>query len=388
MQNTNYSRVLVLFFMFNLIFVPLNGQDFVEKITNFFEFPVGKVKDSTSYQNKMVLAPVAIYEPSTSLGLGLGIKYLFKPGQAGPTTRTSNIPASIIYTLNNQFIVASGYTVFFNEETYLLKGNAEYAKFPLNYYGIGNLSTEDDTREISYSRFLLEPLLLRQVAKSFFVGGGLRYNTFRGVELYEAENDLPAGTSLQEELGSTSMGLELAATLDSRDNVLNATEGIFAELTHGFYDDILGGTHEFMLTRFNFRGYFKLWDTRPDVLAIELDTRRAWGGAPPLDLPTLGGEELLRGFQEGRFRDNSSFFTQVEYRWQAMELIGFTFFGGLGDVASTFSDLRIDQLKYSVGAGLRLKIVPSENLNVRFDYALGLGPFKDQNFYLGIAESF
>lgn len=366
----------------------LSGQAFVENITKFFEFPIGRAADSSDYQNKMVIAPVAIYEPNTSLGLGIGAKFLFKPRRASAATRTSNIPASIIYTLNNQFIVYSGYTVFFNEEKYLLKGNLEYSKFPLSYYGIGSTSTDADIREITYSQFLLEPLLLRKISDAVFIGAGVRLNTFRGVKLYENDRDLPAGTSLQDELGSTSLGLELAITLDNRDNVLNAAEGTFAEFTHGFYDDVLGGTNEFMLTKLDFRRYFKLWASRPDVLALGLYTRLSWQDTPPLDLSALGGAELLRGFQEGRFRDKYAFFTQAEYRWQALPRIGFVFFGGVGEVANKMNDLRLDRLKYSLGGGLRLKIVKSENLNIRFDYALGLGAFQDQNFYLGIAESF
>ena len=71
-----------------------------------------------------------------------------------------------------------------------------------------------------------------------------------------------------------------------------------------------------------------------------------------------------------------------------MDRIGFVFFGGMGDVPNSLSEAKWENLKYSVGGGLRLKIIKSENLNIRFDYALGLGQVKDQNFYVGIAEVF
>lgn len=366
----------------------LSAQEFVERITKFFEFPVGKHQDSTQFENKMVLAPVAIYEPATSLGLGIGAKLLFKPRGVGADTRTSNIPLSFTYTLRNQLIFYSGYTVFFNHENYLLKGNLEFSKFPLKYFGIGNNTLEQNSKEITYTNFLIEPLLLRKVSPGFFIGGGIRYNTFRKVQLSEDHGDMVGGTSLQEELGSTSLGLELAVTIDNRDNVLNASTGTFAEFTHGIYDEALGSTHQFMLTKLDYRQYFQLWEQRPDILAVQFYTRLSWDDTPSLELSALGGPEIMRGFQEGRFRDRLAFFTQAEYRWQALDRIGLVFFAGAGEVSSGLGELSLGDLKYSLGSGLRLKIVKSENLNIRFDFAYGLGTERDRNFYLGIAESF
>ena len=386
MNHTPHRWAISLFLL--LSFSSLNAQEFVEKITKFFEFPIGKQRDSTQFQNKMVFAPVAQYEPATSLGLGVGGKLLFKPRGVGADTRTSNIPFSITYTLRNQVIFSAGYTVFFNHEDYLLKGVTEFSQFPLKYFGIGNNTLELNSQEITYTNFLIEPLLLRKVHPGIFVGGGIRYNTFRGVKLLEPHGDSPADTPLQDELGSTSLGLELAITVDKRDNVLNASEGIFAEFTHGLYNEALGSTHDFMLTRLDYRQYFKVWEERPDILAFQFFGRLAWNGTPPLELSALGGPEIMRGFQEGRFRDRYAFFTQAEYRWQVLDRIGLVFFAGAGEVSNELTDLSLSDLKYSLGSGLRIKIVKSENLNIRFDYAYGLGTESDRNFYLGIAESF
>lgn len=382
------KRVLWIVLALCLTGTNLQAQEFVERISKFFEFPLSKRTDSTQFESKMVLAPVAQYEPATSLGLGIGGKLLFKPRGVGLDTRTSNIPFSFTYTLRNQVIFSSGYTVFFNHENYLLKGTLEFSQFPLKYFGIGNNTLEENSQEITYTNFLFEPLLLKKIRPGLFLGGGVRYNTYQGVELNEDHGDSPAGTTLQDELGSTSLGVELAITVDNRDNVLNASEGIFAEFTHGLYSEAIGSTHNFMLTRLDYRQYFKVWDQRPDILAFQFFSRLAWDGTPPLELSALGGPEIMRGFQEGRFRDSYAFFTQAEYRWQALDRIGFVFFAGAGEVSSEFGNLSLGDLKYSLGSGLRITVVKSENLNIRFDYAYGLGTESDRNFYLGIAESF
>lgn len=387
MQSIYYAIRTILFTLILYWGPTLSAQKMVEKLTDLFEFPISNVTDSTRYQNKMVLAPVLLYTPATSLGLGLGVNFLFKPKNAGGETRTSSIPASVIYTFRNQVVAYSGYTVFFPQEKYILKGNTEYSKFPLSYYGVGSQSTEADIQDITYSRFLLEPLLLRKVTGAFFVGGGFRYNTYRNVQPQENPDGNPA-VPLSSELASTSVGLRTAMAIDNRNNILNATNGYLAELTHEFYGDVLGGTNQYMVTNFDLRRYYQPWSERDDVLAFQLFARLAWGDAPPLDQPALGGAVLLRGFHTGRFRDQYAFFGQAEYRLQLLDRLGIVLFGGAGEVASSTSGMRLDKIKYSLGTGLRLKIVPSENLNVRFDYAFGLGAISDQNFYLGIAESF
>lgn len=368
----------------------MQGQKILEDIAHFFEIDIGPLRnDSTFEQTKIVLAPIISFEPATNLGFGIGAKLLFKPFGAGPETRFSNIPISVQYTLRNQFIFFSEYDIFFPEEKYLLKGNLGYSKFPVGYYGVGGTTKDADVVEISFDNILFEPLLLKSISPNLFVGGGWRLNSFTRLSLLDEEEPSEEELELRDKLGSVSSGLELAVTFDSRDNLLNAHNGVFAEFTHGFYNESFGSSSNFMLTKLNFRQYWTLSPNLPhNVLAIELFTRLSWADTPLLDLPALGGPELLRGFREGRFRDKYAFFGQAEYRMQATEHIGFVLFGGIGEVTNSFSNFAVNDLKYSIGTGLRLKIVKSENLNIRLDYAFGFGSSRDQNFYLGIAESF
>jgi len=381
---------ILLILSFSLFPKSMHSQVILEKITSIFEFDIGPEREDTTFrQAKVVLAPIVSFEPATSWGFGIGSKFLFKPLGGGEDTRFSNIPISVQYTLRNQFIAFSEFNIFFPHESYLLKGNVGFSKFPIGYFGIGSETADENQIDISFDNLLLEPLLLKQVAPHFFIGGGWRYNSYKKLELLEDELTVEEEELLLDSLRSISSGLEIAITLDSRDNVLNASKGTFAEFTHGIYNETFGSTNTFMLTKLNFRRYWILSAQRPhDVLAVELFTRLSWDDTPTLELSSLGGPELLRGFREGRFRDRYSFFSQVEYRWQAADRIGFVFFGGMGDVTDNLSNLKLENAKYSVGTGLRLKIVKSENLNIRIDYAFGLGKIRDQNFYLGIAEAF
>lgn len=392
MLNPIYLKISGVLLILTLSFFPksMQAQEVIEKITNIFEFDLGPLRQDTTFkQSKMVLAPIVNYEPSTSWGFGIGAKFLFKPFGGGADTRTSNIPISVVYTLRNQFIAFSEFTIFSPHEYYLLKGNIGFSKFPIAYFGVGSTTADENQIDISFDNFLFEPLILRRVVPNLFIGGGWRYNSFRNLKLLEMEVTQEEEEVFRNALTSVSSGLEIAANFDSRDNVLNAGKGVFAELSHGIYNEKFGSSSSFMLTKINFRRYWTLSDQRPnDVLAMEFFTRMCWDDTPILELSSLGGPRFLRGFREGRFRDRYSFFTQVEYRWQALERVGFVFFGGVGEVTDELPNLNLNNFKYSLGTGLRLKIVKSENLNIRLDYALGLGGITDQNFYLGIAEAF
>ncbi|MEM6398553.1 MAG: BamA/TamA family outer membrane protein [Bacteroidota bacterium] len=379
-------RYLLIAFSF-LAFGNITAQGLIEKITDLLEFNLGPPPtDTAAFRPKVVVAPFAYFEPNTSFGFGLGAKLLFKPKGAGEDTRTSNIPIGLSYTLKNQVFFSSAYFVFFPEEKWLYRGNLDYSSFPQPYYGIGNQTSEADRIDITYNNFLFEGLLLRQVANQFFVGGGFRYNTFYKTRLENEALELPAGTSLQDSLGSKSVGLEFAITRDSRDNVLNPGEGTFAEFTQGFYGRVLDGTNTFQLSRLDMRKYKQLGSK--GLIAGQLFARYAWNDAPVQELSQLGGAELMRGFIEGRFRDRLAVFAQAEYRWRTWERVGFVLFAGTGRVADGVDDLGIDALRYSIGTGLRILIVKSENLNLRFDYAFGLGESRDQGFYFGVGETF
>jgi outer membrane protein assembly factor BamA len=380
-------RIVLLILSLILSLQVVQAQGLIEKVTDLMEFNLGKPPaDSTGFQTRVVLAPVAYYEPNTSLGFGFGANLLFKPRGAGPGTRTSNIPLGISYTLKNQVFFTSGYTIFFPEEKWLLRGNLDYTDFPQNYFGVGNGTTDADGSAITYQQLLIEPLLLRQVAPKLFTGGGFRYNTYYNNFLVEETEALPAGADLQDSLGSKNVGLEFAASYDNRDNVLNAQKGILAEFTQGFYGTVLGGTSSFQLSKLDLRGYRRV--NPKGVLGFQLFGRYAAGDTPIQELSSLGGPDLLRGFQEFRFRDRLAVFAQAEYRWQTWKSIGFVFYGGAGQVATDVAALALPELRYSLGTGLRLTIIPKENINLRVDYALGLGKSNGSGFYLGLGEAF
>ncbi len=359
---------------------------FIDQLVDFFTVPLNQsavAEDSSIYPARIIITPLVAFSPETSIEFGAGAKTLFKFRRSGPETRTSNIPISLTYTLNNQAILWSGYEVFFNQERWMLIGNLTLQLFPQLYYGLGRNSLESNEEEYTFTQVLIEPILLKQIGQShLFLGAGIRYNHVGNLR-FEDESRLQ-NSGISGATGSTSVGAQLALVYDSRDNILTAHTGWFAQLTHGFYEEALGGTHRFQLTRLDLRKFISLGSPRR-VLAFQLMSSFSFQDVPLNELSALGGGELMRGYYEGRFIDNHLVAFQAEYRFPLWDRFGGVVFAGAGDVARRIGDFRLDAFRPSVGFGLRFLIDRTEDLNLRFDYGFGK---RTSNYYANVAEAF
>jgi hypothetical protein len=107
-----------------------------------------------------------------------------------------------------------------------------------------------------------------------------------------------------------------------------------------------------------------------DVLAFGFTTQQAFGDLPFYSLPTLGGEDTMRGYIEGRFYDDASWLIISEYRvWVVprgfkipftktirIERVGVAFFYEVGAVADDWPALFSAKVRHSYGVGLRMTL--------------------------------
>lgn len=75
----------------------------------------------------------------------------------------------------------------------------------------------------------------------------------------------------------------------------------------------------------------------------------------------------MRGYCQGRFRDNNALVFQMEYRMPLWRRIGIVGFASVGDVSDKISRFSLTQFKATFGAGLRFVLKHEEKLNFRFD---------------------
>ena len=85
----------------------------------------------------------------------------------------------------------------------------------------------------------------------------------------------------------------------------------------------------------------------------------------------FGGELVMRGYYTGRYRDMSMMVLQTELRMKIWKFLGAVVFASVADVAEKIGELSLGNLKYTVGVGLRILVVPKEGTNIRLDYGFG-----------------
>ncbi len=382
------KRIYLILVAIGCFLLPTNVE--AQKIQKLIEFltihPNKKAvqQDSSLYPAKAIFTPVISFSPETSLSLGIGMKGLFKMKGSGPETRTSNIPLTAQYTIENKYLFFSGFEIFSPQERYMLTGNLSFQAFPSLYFGIGPDTPKTNEEEFSYRQILVEPIFLKQVLiKHLFLGAGIRYNRISKVE--PEPDGLLVASDQPGSLGSNSVGVQLAMVYDSRDNLLNAQEGMYIEFTHGFYGKVLGGTQKYELTRFDLRFFKKAFNNPKSIVGFQFITHFSNGNTPFQEMGRLGGDEIMRGYFEGRYTDRHLIATQFEWRQKLSRLWGVVAFAGVGGVAPSIDKFSIANTRPSAGVGFRFLVDPHENLNIRLDFGFGQ---EKVAYYFKIAEAF
>ncbi|MFC1643072.1 hypothetical protein ACFL5O_10385, partial [Myxococcota bacterium] len=102
-------------------------------------------------------------------------------------------------------------------------------------------------------------------------------------------------------------------------------------------------------------------------------------------LAYFGGDELLRGYFLGRYRDKHLVAVEGEYRFPLFWKFGGTLFAGAAEVGARPAALDLDPVRWAAGGGLRFSIADEERLNLRLD--VGAGPHT-RGIYLTAREAF
>lgn len=355
----------ILFFGLFLLAVQVRAQE-------------SRLDSGRSRRAQFIPLPVVYYTPETHLGYGLLGVYLFRTDS---TARTSNVDFAIIHTLNGQTVVEPTYTIFTHREQYLLRGMMLYTQFPEFYYGLGDETTDSQKELISYRSLRAYNRFLRQVKPGLFVG--LQQQYFKTFDVNRSsEAQFPMNTLIGG-LGNVVNGIGLAALFDTRDNIYSPVRGWYADVSSMVYRQVLGSQFTFTNYTVDIRRYKSL--APHTVLALQGFANLNVGEVPFKLAATLGGPYLLRGYYNGRYRDNNALAFQAEVRQRLIGRLGGVVFASAGNVANVLSEFSPTEWKVAGGAGLRYLISRKEHLNLRFDVAVGQ---QTHGIYVNISEAF
>jgi len=330
--------------------------------------------------NTFVPLPVIFYTPETRWGFGAAGFYSWRFKDESFESRPSNFQLGGAYTLEDQVLLYLPFQLWWDEEGYSFFGELGWYRYNYFFFGVGNGVPSDfeELYGVEYPRLRLN--LIKRVYDRFYLGIRLIADDFTITEL-DPEGKL-ANEAITGNEGGLNAGLGAQLIYDTRDNYFESHSGTYIEFSidrHGAY---LGSDFTYTRFRFDARKFWELRET--DHLALRFFTESIEGAAPFISQALLGGTQNMRGFYEGRYRDNQSAILQAEYRRDIIWRFGMVAFGALGVVDDHYGELSLNNLRNSYGGGIRFAINPEERINIRFDVGVG-----DQtNFYLTIGEAF
>ena len=152
----------------------------------------------------------------------------------------------------------------------------------------------------------------------------------------------------------------------------NARQGGWYRFDYSHYDDRKTGTYTFNRLDADARQFIGFLAGRR-VIATRLfvATSDATGqhAVPFYLMPTLGGNDTLRGFRQYRFRAPHAILFQGEYRWEIWSGLDGALFYDAGKVADRRSDLDFSDLESDYGFGFRFNT--DNGVVFRVDAAFG-----------------
>lgn len=330
---------------------------------------------------KIIALPVLFSTPETGFGFGAGAQLFLLRKTNIYNARSSNMFVSAIATSKKQFMFEAKPQIYFARGDYFLDTQLKYRIFPNSFWGIGNKTPEDNEEAYDMTSFELKARFLKRLPPSLNFGFEYVFEHHNVTEVEEG-GILDSGTILGADKAIVS-GLGVVFNLDSRDIVEAPSSGHFLQLSARFSSEILGANYNFNKFIFDLRTYIGVGEK--GTLAFQAYSENTYGDVPFQAMAWFGGGERARGYFRGRFIDNNLYVLQGEYRYKfhpRWTLAGFALVGEVADLPGEY----LEDLKPSVGGGIRFKLVKDQNTILRLD--IGAGKDGNSGFYFGVNEAF
>ncbi|NRA93058.1 MAG: BamA/TamA family outer membrane protein [Psychroserpens sp.] len=350
--------------------------------TNVIDSLIVRQKESTKIKKVDFSGyPYVFYTPETQAAFGGGGIFLFYT-ERNEALRPSKVGFGAHYTTNKQYKFTLNTSIYFDDNNLVVNMPVTYGYIFDKFWGIGNSTEETGDEGYFKQDFSLQlevqvpPLLFFADRTGFILD--YKHTTIDSPE----DNQSLLNRSVNGFNGGDIFGLGINLVWDSRDNVFYPTGGHYQYIKYIVYPE----PSDFIFSTFELdvRYYKKL--LKNQVWATNLYLKSVGSNAPFYELPALGGQNRMRGYFMGRYRDQNYIVFQSEIRQYISPKFGFVTFAGIGDVGAEITDLSIKDIKYSLGGGLRYLFNKKENVNLRMD--IGFGRDGNTGIYFGIEEVF
>jgi len=300
--------------------------------------------------------------------------------------RPSKVSLSGYYATTGQYKFSLNPQLYFGRNKTIVTAYIDYGHYVDKFWGIGPDTPDiEDAAAFESKGFGAEITLLVPPPLKFFnrTSTGVVFDLYNSDIVDKRDNPELQSGDVRGSEGGVSTGLGFSWNWDTRDQVFYPTHGGYHQVKGIYYGQWLGGTFDFNKYEIDLRQYQQI---KPQQIVAFQVFAQTVGGTPPFyELPALGGQRIMRGYYQGRYRDESLLAGQIEYRTHVYKRIGAVAFAGIGDVGTRLRDIKVTDLKTSLGVGARFLFNKAENVNLRADVGFGRGT---SGVYFGLEEAF
>jgi len=362
----------------NLILVFLVFLSMINKSTIAQE---NDTVDRQAKQFRFGAIPFLGYAPETRISGGI-TGFILRTGDT--TTHNSTLYFLAGISQNKQYTLNMMPDIWLQNNQYHLTGELKWQYWPDKFFGLGN-QTQDSLKESYTSKIKGIKLdLFRQFRPGLYMGPLIEIEHNDLTEYDDLPHAVLPGGDIPGSDQSFIIGIGAGIARDTRDNIIYPVKGSFHQLRVVYFRNNYETGKGYVKTIIDFRKYIPLG--REHLLRFQGYAKFQFGSDIPFrNLSLLGGSNLMRGYFQGRYRDNHIIALQAEYHTPYFWRFSGVFFTGIADVLGSYSDNQFAEIKPSAGVGLRFAILPDNKMNLRIDAGLGRG---DHGIYFNMMEAF
>ncbi len=335
-----------------------------------------KPKENKAFDFSVIGGPH--YSSDTNLGLGVVASGLYRMNRHDTLMPQSNVSLFGDITISGFYVVGIKGDNLFPKDRYRLSYRLYTMSFPSYFWGIGYSENNNDDNKSKYTlkKDEVAATFLFKVAKNLYIGpdASFSYIYAKDIQRYDLFDGEPTST--------IDVGLGASIIYDTRDILTAPTRGTYLKLGQRFFPSFLGNKYDFITTEFIADYYQKVW--KGAILAFDFYTELNYGDVPWTMLSQLGGSYRMRGYYNGRYRDNDLMCVQMELRQHIWHRHGVVAWVGAGNVFPDFNNFKWNQTLPNYGLGYRWEF--KKGVNVRLDY--GFGKNGQSGFLFQINEAF
>ena len=357
---------------------------------NIWDHPLIKrftssTSDSTRSASLLFL-PVLGYAQETGLEFGATGIYNFYTDRSDTSIFTSSVNSVVSFTTEKQVNLKLESDVWTTGNAYHYIAAIRYKKYPFNFYGLGDQTLAADKQVITQNFFQINLEAEKKLLPRYYAGLNLLYENF---DYLQDDGTSFTSPSLTGAAGGRYLAFGVSQSYDSRNSNTETNKGLYGRIKYAYAPDFWKEENfTGSLLSIDLRGFVPLRERL--TLGVQGILETVLSKSTPFYLtPQLGNDEMMRGYYQGRYRDENYLAMQSELRYRLHPRIGLAAFFGAGTVYRNSVDL--SKLKLAGGGGFRYFFDLEHHSSIRFDYAIGekkAGESRQGGFYLALGQAF